>query len=128
LGIIRNINSNFSKNMKKVIYGLMSFAPVLALAQGLSGLETIVDDMQSILAKVVPLLFGLAIAWFFWGVIKFIRSAGDPKATADAKGTMIYGVIAIAVMASVYGLVTWLGNTLGVDTGGTIDLPDLPTQ
>ncbi len=106
----------------------MSFAPVLALAQGLSGLETIVDDMQSILAKVVPLLFGLAIAWFFWGVIKFIRSAGDPKATADAKGTMIYGVIAIAVMASVYGLVTWLGNTLGVDTGGTIDLPDLPTQ
>lgn len=114
--------------MKKVIYGLMSFAPVLALAQGFTGIGDLVSQLQDILAQIVPLLFAVAIAYFFWGVIKFIRSAGDPKAAAEGKSIMIYGVIAIAVMASIYGLVAWLGNTLDVQQGGTVDLPDLPRQ
>jgi len=113
--------------MKKVIYGLMSLSPVMAFAAGFTGIETLVIQLQGVLSKVMPLLFALAIVYFFWGVIKFIRSAGDPKAAAEGKSIMIYGVIAIAVMASVYGLVAWLQSTLNVSGGGTIDLPDLPT-
>ncbi len=112
--------------MKKLIYGALAFAPVMALAAGLTGIGTLVDQAQIILGKIVPLLFALAIIWFFWGVIKFIRSAGDPKLAADAKGTIIYGIIAIAVMASVYGLVNWLQDTLNVTSTGSITLPTLP--
>lgn len=104
----------------------MSFSPVLAFAAGFTGIETLVIQLQGVLSRVVPLLFALAIAYFFWGVIKFIRSAGDPKEAAAGKSIMIYGVIAIAVMASIYGLVGWLQNTLNVTGGGTIQLPTLP--
>jgi Flp pilus assembly pilin Flp len=38
---------------------------------------------------------------------------------------MIYGIIAIAVMASVYGLVNFLQTTFGI-SGGTVTLPPLP--
>ncbi|MFA5888996.1 MAG: hypothetical protein WCW47_01750 [Candidatus Paceibacterota bacterium] len=112
--------------MKKVIYGLMSFTPVLALAAGFTGIGDLVTQLQAVLAKVVPLLFALAIVYFFWGVIKFIRSAGDPKAAAEGKSIMIYGIIAIAVMASIYGLIGWLQTTFNVSGGGTISLPILP--
>jgi hypothetical protein len=63
--------------------------------------------------------------YFFWGVAKYILSAGDPKSAAEGKSIMIYGIIAIAVMASVYGLVNFLQTTLGI-SGGTVTLPPLP--
>jgi hypothetical protein len=113
--------------MKKVIYGLMAFSPMLALAASFTGIETLINQLQSILSKLVPLLFAVAIIYFFWGVIQFIRSAGDPKKAEEGKSIMIYGIIAIAVMASIYGLVAWIQNTLGV-TETTINLPDLPTN
>lgn len=105
----------------------MSLSPVMAFAAGFSGLETLVIQLQGVLGKVMPLLFALAIIYFFWGIIKFIRSAGDPKAAAEGKSIMIYGVIAIAVMVSVYGLVNWITTTLSLDNS-TVNLPDLPTS
>jgi hypothetical protein len=111
--------------MKKVIYAVMSFVPVLALAQtaNLSGISTLVDQFGSIIAKVIPILFALAIIYFFWGVIKYIRSAGDPKAASEGKSIMIWGVIAIAVMLSIYGLVNWLQSSFGINNQQTAPVP-----
>lgn len=111
--------------MKKVIYGVISFAPVLAFAADLEPIKGLIGDIQEIFGLIVPLLFGLATIYFFWGVIKYIRSAGDPKEAEAGKSIMIYGIIGLAVMASVYGLVNFLTDTVGLDDN-TIDLPDLP--
>lgn len=121
--------------MKKVIYGLMSFAPVLAFAQGtgaseadLSFLEGLVEDVGNALALVVPIMVGLAIIYFFWGLVQYIRSAGDPKAAATGKSIMIYGIIAIFVMVSVWGIVGWLQGVIGIDpdaTGVEVIVPGL---
>ena len=112
--------------MKKFIYVALSFAPVVAFAQGISGLTTLVDSIGGIVAKVIPIMFALAIIYFFWGLIQFIRSAGDPKKASEDKSIMIYGVIAIAVMVSIYGLVAWLQTNLGVDTTASVTLPTVP--
>lgn len=114
--------------MKKFVYVIMSFAPALALAQGadLGGISTLVTQFGGIVAKVIPIMFALAIIYFFWGLIQFIRAAGDPKKAAEGKSIMIYGIIAIAVMVSVYGLVTWLQDTLGLSNTATIVLPTVP--
>jgi hypothetical protein len=114
--------------MKKVIYGVLAFAPVLAFAQNISGLQNLVSQIGAIIRMLIPIMFALAIVYFFWGMIKFIRSAGDPKAAAEGRSIMIYGVIAIAVMVSIYGLVGWLQTTLGVTSPTTITLPTVPTQ
>ena len=107
----------------------MAFSPVLALAQtpaNLGNLSNLVTQIGGIIAKIIPVMFALAIIYFFWGLIKFIRSAGDPAEASKGKSIMIYGVIAIAVMVSIYGLVAWLQGTLGVSSTTTIPLPTVP--
>ena len=112
--------------MKKVIYAILAFGPVLAFAQDFSGLSNLVTQLGGIVAKVIPIMFALAIIYFFWGLIQFIRAAGDPKKAQEGRTIMIYGVIAIAVMISIYGLVYWLQTTLGVGTQTTLPLPTVP--
>ena len=116
--------------MKKILYGVLAFSPVLAFAASdtsLTPLVSIITALSKILGLLIPMAFGLAILYFFYGVAKYVGSAGDPKAADAGKSIMIYGVIAIAVMASLWGLVTWLQGTLGITNNTqpsqTITLP-----
>lgn len=109
--------------MKKVIYGLMAFSPVLALAANFTAFDDFILFLKRAVGSLIPIFFGLAIIYFFWGLIEFIRSAGDPKKAAEGKSIMIYGVIAIAVMASIWGLVGWLQTVTGVGNTTTITPP-----
>ena len=103
----------------------MSFFPVLAFAadQNLTGVTALVQSIGRIVGQIIPVMFGLAILFFFWGLIQFIRAAGDPEKAKEGKSIMIYGVIAIAVMVSIYGLVAWLRGTLGVGTETNLPIP-----
>lgn len=112
--------------MKKIIYTALSLAPVAAFAQQTQPLTNIVNFISATVAALIPIMVGLALVFFFWGLIKYIRSAGDPKAAAEGKSIMIYGIIAIAVMLSVYGLVFWLQNVLGVTSNAPIAPPVVP--
>lgn len=116
--------------MKKVIYGLISFAPALAFAQATSAnlgfLEQLVRQVGRAVAALIPVIFGLAIVYFFWGLAKYVRSAGDPKTAAEGKSIMIYGVIAIAVMISLYGIVYWLQGVVGIGSTAAPQIPTVP--
>jgi membrane protease YdiL (CAAX protease family) len=93
----------------------------------LSYFTSFLQGLQNILNTLVPLLFGLAIVFFFWGLVKFLWNAGSEEAKDEGKRIMIWGVIAIAVMASVYGLVAVLQNIfLGGASTTTISVPRLP--
>jgi len=114
--------------MNKIIYGAMSLFPVLALASGgaggtLSNLTVFVQQAKTIIDLLIPMAFALAIIYFFFGVAKYIGKAGDPKEAAAGKSIMIYGVIAIAVMASLYGIIAYLQNTVGVTAGNQVTIP-----
>jgi hypothetical protein len=115
--------------MNKIIYGAMSLFPVLAFATGASGtlsnLTGFVNQAKVIIDLLIPMAFALAIIYFFFGVAKYIGKAGDPKEAAAGKSIMIYGVIAIAVMASLYGIIAYLQNTVGVTAGSTITVPKI---
>lgn len=112
--------------MNKIIYGAMSLFPVFAFAQANKTLGLLADLVRQgkvIIDLLIPMAFALAIIYFFYGVAKYISKAGDPKEAAAGKSIMIYGVIAIAVMASLYGIIAYLQTSLGVDSGGTIVVP-----
>ena len=111
--------------MKRVTYGLLAFAPALAFAQNANTqvLTDIVTFIGNTVRSLIPIMFGLAIVYFFWGLVRYIRSAGDPKAANEGKTIMIHGVIAIAVMASIFGLVVWLQGIFGIDSAATVAPP-----
>lgn len=97
--------------MRKIIRSSAVFLatlslPLLAAAQTVQGILNTVGGIINIL---VVLAIGAAILVFFWGLIKYLTNAGTEK--AKGLSTMLYGIIAIFVMVSIWGLVRLLGNT-----------------
>jgi hypothetical protein len=68
-------------------------------------------------SSIIPLIFALAGLMFIWGVVNFfILNADEEAKRAQGKQFMIWGIVALAVMLSVWGLVHILGVTFGVDS------------
>jgi hypothetical protein len=82
-----------------------------------SGLLT---NLTKIIGALIPVAFGLAVLAFFWGVAKYILQAGNPKVREQGRQLMVWGVIALFVIASVWGLVNLLSTTfLGTSVPGS---------
>ena len=111
--------------MKKVIYAALSFAPIFALAQNLGNLSSLVQQIRSLINSIFPILLAIAVLYFFWGLITFIRGAGDPKKTAEGKGIMIWGIIALFVMVSVFGILNWLTQATGLTSNNVPTIPQI---
>lgn len=70
-----------------------------------------------ILSKsIIPLILGFAMVLFIWGVVQYVINTDDETKKKKGKQFMIWGIVALAVMTSVWGLVRILGNTFGVNT------------
>jgi len=67
---------------------------------------------NTFLNALVGLFITLAIVVFFWGLITYLVNVGEEK--AKGLSTMFYGVLAIFVMVSIWGIIRLLQNTFQV--------------
>lgn len=116
--------------MKKFIGIVAVYAlPFVAfgrIAFDLGNTDSTVTNIGQIITNLIPIAASLAVLFFFWGLAKFILAAGDEGAKDEGKRIMIWGAIALFVMAGIWGIITLLGDTLGVDTdGGAIVVPTI---
>lgn len=105
--------------MKKVFAVGIALTPAFAFAQALKeqNLTGIVGFLKDIMGTATGLILAAAVLFFLWGVFQFVMAAGDEDARTKGRQHIIYGLIGIAVMVSVWGLVKILTNTFG--TGAT---------
>ncbi len=116
---------SISSSFKKVAaVAVLLAAPAAAFAQQLGNLKQLADSTLQILNVVITIVFVLAILVFGWGVVKYITSANSPDKEKEARQFLWWGVIGIFVLASIFGLVKFLGSSLGVGQDqGTITVP-----
>ena len=114
--------------MKKVIIASLVFTPVFAFAQQLGNIETLVRSVGRLVDLALPIVVAIALLGFFWGLVKFILAQGNEESKVDAKKIMLWGVVALFVMVSVWGLVRFIGNSLGINQGDTIIVPTVPLR
>jgi hypothetical protein len=104
------------------LYGTLLFAlPAIAFAQALQPLRNIVVAVGGIIDILIPILIALALVVFFWGLIVYIWKRGE-----EGKGTMIYGLIALFVMVSVWGIINLAQGALGINPGAGVNVPVVP--
>ena len=72
---------------------------------------------------VSPIAFAAALLFFFWGLAQYVLAAGNEEGKVDGKTKMLWGIIALFVMASVWGIVGFIGDALGIDQGADINAP-----
>lgn len=102
---------------------LSSFAyayPMLALAQG-AGLFNTLAMVNRFMNGLIGIIITMAIIVFFWGLVQYLLNVGEEK----HKGLimMFYGLIALFVMVSVWGIIHLLQATFGVSGQNSIILP-----
>src|SRR3989344_1644724 len=106
-----------SQLVKKLSFSSLVLAlPLFALAQtqGVQGI--LLTILRIINGIVIPLIIGLAVVYFLWGIATYILSSGDEEKKTEGRSKMIYGIVALAVMVSVWGLVRVVQNTFGIES------------
>jgi uncharacterized membrane-anchored protein len=91
-------------------------------------LLTLINSIQELINLLIPLIIGLALVGLLWGLTMYIFKAGDEKAQGEGKKVMFWGVIALFVMVSVWGIVGVLQESLfdGADITQPPEIPALP--
>jgi hypothetical protein len=126
--------------MKKKLLVLVAVlgSPMLAFAAACTTLTTgsggassgtianLLCTVSNILNAIVPVLVALGVVYFVWGVISYVI-ASDEEAKSSGRNRMIWGIIGLAVIIGLWGLVGILGNTFGINGGTTAPaLPAVP--
>jgi hypothetical protein len=99
----------------KFVRALPVLAVLVAATPLLAGAVTFLDTLNLInrfLNAVVPMIITIAIIFFFWGLAQLLLNAGEKR--SDAIQTMIWGVVAIFVMVSIWGIIKLLQSTFKV--------------
>lgn len=87
----------------------------------------LIDLAQTVVARLVPLLVGLAMLAFFWFLVEYIwKGKDDPEVYTKGRAGMFYSIVAIFVMVSIWGIVGLIGSIFGVEQGGGIQGFRLP--
>jgi SNF family Na+-dependent transporter len=103
----------------------IAVSPIFTFAL-LSNTSTLLGDAKDIVTTtLVPLAFILALLFFFWGIAKYIWSAGNEK--EEGKKIMYWGVIALFVMSCVWGIVTFISDELGLNSPNSTNSITIPT-
>ncbi|MDB5254243.1 MAG: protein of unknown function with transrane region [Parcubacteria group bacterium] len=90
--------------------------PTLAFAQinNNSTFADVVKLFTDIVTLATPVVGGLALLTFLWGLTKFIMKAGDAGEHEEGKNLMIWGLIALFVMFSVFGIIKFAQRDIGI--------------
>ena len=115
--------------LKRIAPFAIAFAPVLAFAQtAASGPGTFGYILQTIggyINILIPLAIAFAVFEFIRGVIKYITSGGEAKGREEARNTIIYGVIGLFAIVSVWGLVRLISKSAGLNDDATFTAPNI---
>lgn len=114
--LIKQMKNN-SYLISHISYLVLILFPSTSFAQGFfGGINDMLKSFGGLLKLAIPIVVGLAVLFFFWGVALYVFRAGDEKQAKEGKSIMIYGVIALFVMFSIWGIIKFIGGNLGIAT------------
>ena len=115
--------------MKKItsfiVVFLTTIIPVISFARAPQDFRGVIVLFINLLLKMLPIVFGLAILVFWWGLAKFILKAGDESAREEGKQIMKWGIVALFVIVSMWGIIGFLRSEFSITGDGNFPIPRL---
>ncbi len=69
---------------------------------------------QFILNPIILLLFAVSTVYFIYGVVKYLSLDPSDSKRGEARDAIIWGLVGMLIMFSVYGLIGFVLTTFGV--------------
>jgi hypothetical protein len=107
--------------MKRIGFIALSFfAPVVAFAQNPDSTQlfAILAIVQNVLNVVIPIVITLGVVYVVYGIIMFVTKTNEEE-RAKAKNVILYGIIGLFFIVSLWGIIGFIGRTVGVNPGGS---------
>jgi len=100
--------------------------PVFSFAADidLGYLQSAIDTIGVLIDQLIPVIIAIGLLFFVWGIVQFIAASGDEVAKEEGKRRMVWGIVALFVIVSVWGLVGLLNQLTGVDQGEGFTPPE----
>ncbi len=111
--------------MKRVLItsgatAVTALTPLFAFA---ADAQSILNEVSRLIGLATPIVVALALLYFFWGLANYILNSGDEKKKDEGRRIMIWGIIALFVMVSVWGLVNVIQDTFNISNQQSVDVP-----
>lgn len=112
---------------KNIVLILAILSPSFAFAMDATPLSGFVSNMGGIVNQLIPIFSSIVVLAFFYGLIKYVLSAGNDEASKQAKSYMIRGIIGMFVLATIWGIIGFIQETIGNKNAPTIVNVTLPS-
>ena len=107
--------------IKSILVLALVVTPVVAFG-AVSDLQGLIDMAKGIVSSLVPLIMSLAVLAFVWGIFKYLTEAADPGKREEGRQFMIWGIVALFVMVSLWAIVGVIKGTFFGGGGRTYGL------
>lgn len=72
----------------------------------------------TILNPIIAILFSVALVYFIYGVVQYIWNPDNEQLRERGRRNMLWGIIGLTIMVSVFGIMRFIISTLGA--GGEV--------
>lgn len=106
----------------KIILPALLFFPFAAFAQ--TSLSSLITKWTSAITLIINFLMVVATLIFIWGIVRYISAGGDAAKVKEARSYIVWGLIGLAIMGSVWVIVRLVQlEVVGTDTPETAPFP-----
>ncbi len=118
----------------KLLLSILTLAltPVFTFAQGTAPVTRTVDGFLNyviyLAGRALPLLILVAVVLLLFGIVKTFFFSSSDDGRKEGKSFIIWGIVALFVMVSVWGLVNVLRATFQLDNNNVPLAPAVPLQ
>ncbi len=103
--------------MKQFLASVAVFAmPAIAFGQQPVGglIRSILNFFSDVVNFAGPFLIAVALLAFFWSLIKFLFESDKTK---ESKDFLVWSIIILFVMVSIWGIIAFFQSNLGIGDG-----------
>ena len=98
--------------MKKIIAAIIAFSPTIAFAQQLVDINSVAIKATNIGNLIVRLAISFAVLFIIISVVRYLIAGSDDEEARKKGGqAILYGVIGLFAILSIWGLVYLLSNS-----------------
>ena len=85
-------------------------------------------QVSGILNRIIPFIIGLTVFIILWGIFTYITHAAEEEKRVEARQFIIWGIMGVFFMLSIWGFVNLLLNSFDIERDiQTGDIPKVPT-
>lgn len=111
-------------NKIKILMSLITvFVPGIVLAAQPENLRDLINRFTDLISLIIPLIMSLAVLAFLWGLANYIFHGGNETKRKEGQQFIVWGIIVLFVMVSVWGLVGIVSDTIFGDDSNTTPPP-----